>query len=260
MAGALESKQNVSWLLDIVESYGKNAALLSGILLALSVFYDYNFLHALGLEFADVPTTVTDHLRTAIIWIPRTILMLCLILLSAILLKMYTVRSGQPGAFGFIKQVLVVGLVSLVNSSVTTVIEYAGWDKLYVFFMIFWLPFLFWVLKRLETATAGFTLEDLGPMMMIMAPMFVAYVGRTGYTDGLDMMQRRSDMHGVGREVVIKTELGTRTCTALGLRRFSAAAIVVGRDRNVTVLPAERILQVRQALGVGIDKEDTCWR
>jgi hypothetical protein len=54
-----------------IERLGTLIGVISGALLILSVFYDFNFLLALGLTFADVPTTISDHVRSAIVWIPE---------------------------------------------------------------------------------------------------------------------------------------------------------------------------------------------
>jgi len=58
-------------LVEHVEQLGTLIGLTSGALLILSVFYDFSFLLALDLTFEDVPTTISDHVRSAIVWAPR---------------------------------------------------------------------------------------------------------------------------------------------------------------------------------------------
>lgn len=53
-----------------IETLGKLLGLMTGALLVLSVGYDYGYLSSIGLTFAAVPTTITDHVRTAIVWAP----------------------------------------------------------------------------------------------------------------------------------------------------------------------------------------------
>ncbi|WER46599.1 hypothetical protein CupriaWKF_03165 [Cupriavidus sp. WKF15] len=48
---------------------GTVASLTAGIF-CLSVLFDYGYLQALGLNFADVPTTMADHVRDALLWVP----------------------------------------------------------------------------------------------------------------------------------------------------------------------------------------------
>lgn len=38
--------------------------------LVLSIVYDWGYFEAIGLSFAEVPTTITDHIRTALVWAP----------------------------------------------------------------------------------------------------------------------------------------------------------------------------------------------
>lgn len=50
--------------------------LISGLTatgLLLSVLYDWALLSAVGLDLREVPTTVSDHVRTALLWLPSTV-------------------------------------------------------------------------------------------------------------------------------------------------------------------------------------------
>ena len=54
----------------------RTAALIAVIVplgLAISFAYDWGFFSALGLRFADVPTSIPDHLRTWLVWSPAII-------------------------------------------------------------------------------------------------------------------------------------------------------------------------------------------
>ena len=44
--------------------------LIPGISLAASVFYDWGFFTAIGISFAETPTTVSDHVRSWLVWLP----------------------------------------------------------------------------------------------------------------------------------------------------------------------------------------------
>jgi hypothetical protein len=50
------------------------AALLgavSGLSLFLSIIFDMGYFDTVGLRFADVPTTIADHVRSALLWVPQ---------------------------------------------------------------------------------------------------------------------------------------------------------------------------------------------
>ncbi len=43
---------------------------LTSTLLVLSVVYDFTYLSALNLSFSQIPTTISDHIRSALLWAP----------------------------------------------------------------------------------------------------------------------------------------------------------------------------------------------
>lgn len=51
-------------------------AVFSAVVLAISITYDFGYLVYLGLSFSEVPTTLSDHIRSSLVWIPPTIIML----------------------------------------------------------------------------------------------------------------------------------------------------------------------------------------
>lgn len=50
----------------IVES----VAILVSLGFVISVIYDWGFFYSLGLDYTSVPTTIQDHFRTGIVWLP----------------------------------------------------------------------------------------------------------------------------------------------------------------------------------------------
>mgnify|MGYP001078839815 CR=1 FL=1 len=51
-------------------------AIFSAVVLAISITYDFGYLAYSGLSFSEVPTTISDHIRSSLAWIPPTIIML----------------------------------------------------------------------------------------------------------------------------------------------------------------------------------------
>jgi hypothetical protein len=60
----------------LLERIPKYLALLGPVCVGFSVVYDWGYLYGLGLSFREVPTSISDHLRSAIIWLPYTIVYL----------------------------------------------------------------------------------------------------------------------------------------------------------------------------------------
>lgn len=48
----------------------------SAVVLSISIIYDFGYLAYLGLSFSEVPTSLSDHIRSSLVWIPSTVIML----------------------------------------------------------------------------------------------------------------------------------------------------------------------------------------
>jgi len=57
-----------------LEIVAKGTGVLATTALVLSIIYDWGFLFALGLSFIEVPTSIGDHIRSALVWLPNTLL------------------------------------------------------------------------------------------------------------------------------------------------------------------------------------------
>lgn len=53
-----------------------HVSLLSTFILVLSILHDYIFITAFDISFAELPTTLSDHLRSSLIWIPLVIFLI----------------------------------------------------------------------------------------------------------------------------------------------------------------------------------------
>lgn len=70
--GAEEISRSI--LLPWLDSLSKVVGLVAGVSLIGSVAYDWGYLYALGLSFSDIPTSIADHMRSALNWIPNAVL------------------------------------------------------------------------------------------------------------------------------------------------------------------------------------------
>lgn len=235
-----------------VEQLGTLIGLTSGALLILSVFYDFNFLLALGLTFADVPTTISDHVRSAIVWTPLVGLMtLAFYMLDMFIRRVERGRteaeiiasSSTPKftrAFRAGAKYLILVMVVLFEMLFGTSISW-----LYLSFIFAW---GFLSISVVHHPRMGLQFSRTGGRLFIFVPLFVAFVGYFGYGHG----QRVLTTPTAQWEVTVKTERGVETRRLAGLRRFSDVAITVDLKKDVAVLPAETILaanSIRQADG-----------
>ncbi len=56
----------------LLKQFPKFISAFGASVLSLSVVYDYGFFKILGTSFSEIPTTLSDHLRSSLTWIPET--------------------------------------------------------------------------------------------------------------------------------------------------------------------------------------------
>ena len=56
-----------------IENWPIFISLFSGALLSASIIYDYGYFTYLGFSFAEAPTTISDHIRSSLIWFPSAL-------------------------------------------------------------------------------------------------------------------------------------------------------------------------------------------
>ena len=66
-------------------------SVFAAFILGLSVVYDYGFFYILGTGFSEMPTTISDHLRSSLTWIPETII----VILAVVAIEMFNRRIEQ---------------------------------------------------------------------------------------------------------------------------------------------------------------------
>ena len=70
----------------------EGAAALVAVGFVVSVIYDWGFVRALGLDFAQLPTTTADHFRSGVLWFPS--LLLAVFVFSALEFQFQRVERG----------------------------------------------------------------------------------------------------------------------------------------------------------------------
>lgn len=73
---------------SLTSRVGAISAAATGASLIVSAFYDWGFFFSLGISFAEAPTTIDDHLRSWLVWLPKV----SLIILGPLLVEMLTRR------------------------------------------------------------------------------------------------------------------------------------------------------------------------
>ena len=71
------------------ERLGVLVASVASLSVLASFFYDWGFLTALGLSLSTSPTTIADHVRSWVVWLPNTSIVVFLVILSELSLQRF---------------------------------------------------------------------------------------------------------------------------------------------------------------------------
>ena|SRR2546425_537169 len=229
------------------DEVGKLLGLVSAALLALSVAYDYFFLLALGLSFNSVPTTISDHVRSAIVWVPKVVLFGFAYAIYELLMRRVEggrteeelIRTSPTPRFtkwfrssANVMFVVVAILVVITSALVTTSLQ-----GLFLGSILVW---GFLSLSVVQHPRMGAPFTKAGARAFIIVPLAVIYVASFGYGSAQELLTTTTPSW----DLSVKTADGIEQRKINGIRSFSTAAIVVDADKRVSVLPAESILKV----------------
>lgn len=224
----------------MIEAITKRLSAISAGLLVLSVTYDFAFLHSLDLSFALVPTTIADHVRSAIIWAPPLVLVSGAGFLTGLSSRLpasgelvprtKTTKLADLVAFGLcLPGLLLLALVSEPGFALVALTTAVG------------LPLL-----RFQPGGANIDARlGAGAARIVFAvPIVLAIVGGAGYVHGSGMRTAKASIALVVKEGTGESEIAVRA-----LRRFSTVAIVVLADGRVQIFPTEMLVRSTQKLG-----------
>jgi hypothetical protein len=227
-------------------------ACVGAALLFLSMAYDFSYLYSLGLGFNDVPTTLADHVRSALVWAPTALVYLLVAALWEIACRRLRGRPVEepirPSRFHRLVQaawkyiswmlLVVIGIaiaVDVVFSTSSRVLFFValfGWGTLASWFVFH---------DRLGTRLSRST-----KVLIVVAPVMSAWVGLLGYGHGRDTLDRR----GPAWQVDIKLDSSSQRRLVKGLRRFTTSTILIGMDGKVDVIPPDTIVVATLLAGV----------
>jgi hypothetical protein len=235
-------------LLVVAEQVAKAVAAIASLLLVVSVFFDYSFLLAIGLSFDEIPSSLSEHVRSAILWAPK-------LLLTALALFMYElflrrveggkseeelIASSPTPRFtrvfrksGDLVIPVVASLVVLVGTFLSTDLRWA-----YLLFVLLW---VFLALSVINHPHLGASLFGLRARLFVILPTLLSMVGLHGYQSGARMLTTATPKW----EMVLRDGSTTTKYTLSGIRRFGGFAIVVDQAKLVSVIPNDTIVSVK---------------
>lgn len=180
-------------LLSYVDSLGKAVGLISGFSLLCSIAYDWGFLYALGLSFSDIPTSLADHIRSSLNWLPLAFAAVS----SVFIFELFTRRIEQgmteeeiiessPNP-KFIRKLRNSPTVLIVAVAVLILVSYIlfgrpFWGGLSISLIVLWFCFSYFVnnhprILQRRSPALRFVIHWLPPVIIWM--VFLGYNGAT---------------------------------------------------------------------------------
>ncbi len=223
----------------MLEAMGKPLAAASAILLVFSVTFDLAYLRGLGLTLDELPTTISDHVRSAVVWAPWLALFVPVALLAATLppaMAPVAVRSlGHWGlALASLCLIALIVAAAFVGESIDTDAQSIFALLLVVAVIVGWR-----LLVADRRLLGGFT-----PFYLLGAG-FLAIVAWYGFAQGTALLAVKDS----AATVRIKRGTSEVDIRVAGLRRFPTVAVLVRPEQGLLVLPSDAILQVEYAPG-----------
>jgi hypothetical protein len=237
-----------SSLLDSFEQAAKFASLIGGALLLLSVFYDFSFLAALHLHFSEVPTTISDHIRSAIVWVPQVGGMVLLFFLYELLMRRVEGGKTEDELIAsspnpkFTKNFrasadALFPIIGLISITIWLVFG-SSYNGLYLVFIMLW---GFLSSSVVSHARLGQPFNRLTARLFVIIPIAAAIVGSFGYGEGERLLAAKD----ANWEVTVADADKRTAYQVVGIRRFESVVIVVDMQKKILLYPAASIVSAK---------------
>ncbi|RBW66756.1 hypothetical protein DS893_02595 [Vibrionales bacterium C3R12] len=232
----------------VIDSIPKYVSAIVPAILSLSVVYDLGYFGGFGLTFSEVPTTISDHLRSSLIWLPVAIL--CVFFVSIIELFTRRVEQGKseseiingapnPKRTAFIRQspvylVTAVTIAMPIASVLGVEIPLAGWQ---FFSIILWFLFHNFAFSHerilIQTPRVVWSMTRWIPAVTLWV-LFAGFISAKQDTDTLDTVQ---------------IELSDNTFDGVVLRAYDKFYLVYNpQNEVVTVLSSGEVKSIESSL------------
>lgn len=84
---------------SILEYLAKLIGVIGAISLTGSLFYDWGFYKALGLSFLEIPSSISDHVRSALLWFPKIVIISIITIVQVLLYQRFEAGGTKEEIF-----------------------------------------------------------------------------------------------------------------------------------------------------------------
>ncbi|MYM65407.1 hypothetical protein GTP45_00990 [Pseudoduganella sp. FT55W] len=224
-------------LSKIVEASSKSLALLATVCVGFSVIYDFGYLYGLGLSLREVPTSFSDHLRSAIIWLPSSAIFVVFEFFIAFYFSKRDAITAQKNNITPSQKDAIDNIATGFGASVNVLLWvlmgdrfiWAGALGMGMFVMLF----AFMVKTNIPTAYQS---AFMYAALAILGACVLFGMAETNATSLLD--------EKVEDELVLKNKDATQTIKGRVLRRFERSLIIVNEQRIISIINPDDLVRV----------------
>ncbi len=249
-------------MIEKIDKLSKLFAIAGISLIIPSVLYDYFFLYALNLSFNEIPTTIQDHIRSAIIWAPGIGISNCVGIFIILSIYAFLTRNIEPASttnqsekqannaeelkeeikkvtqkidiLSKISNVYLITYLTMIAFFIVIIIFTKQYFRLYSF-----IPAIF-AFTPLIIKPNKDSLKIITGFVLI---MILTMASTSGFTHG------KTILNGDMPKLICETRTPNNTIEIiqlLGIRRFSIVSIIIDKDKRVAVIPSDSILKLKQ--------------
>jgi len=240
--------------LELLDAAGKAVGVIASASVAASVVYDWGFLKGLGLELGEIPTSLSDHVRSALVWIPG--------LLSAslfwLVMYLFTRRveqglteeeivasSKNPKAIGRFRKSSEVGVLAVMflGAAGYVLFGFESSAAALVFAVpLLWLFFVSWVFShpRVQARTVRWA-----RMALLAGPALLFFVYFFGYARGIDARNAKSP------EVRVIAKEAPQERRGTVVRYMERGVLFKQGAGKISFLPWDQVAEVHRVPEVG---------
>lgn len=223
--------------LSSLENITKLAPIFTVLILAISITFDSAYLLALGLSLADIPSSISEHIRSALLWSP-IIFALLFFINMLYMIDDYAVKNPQKITSSIRKfryliiNIIVISFISYLNYYYdTNQYSFLGIAVCSAAFLMLFLD----VREEKKIKTAPLV------VFILCLPMLLSLFGYAGYYYGDKLIKTKNAKW----EYIIKKEEKEITLTIFGQRRFTEFTIAITESKKILIIPNSNILSTK---------------
>lgn len=216
---------------------------------------------ALGLRFSEVPTTITDHIRSAIVWVPHVGGMALLFFIYELAMRRVEggktedeiIASSSNPKFTKAFRASADALIPIIGLIAIAIWLFLGtsYSGLYLAFIMLW---GFLSVSVVNHARMGHRFNRATSRLFIITPIFAAIIGSFGYTEGERLLSAKD----ANWEIAIEDGDRRIIYQVAGVRRFDSVVIAVDMQKQVWLYPAASVVSARYMTSNDLDVLNGC--